>query len=178
MHNAKRKQRCRLSGIRVVSTRESSRATRSLVRVNNSNNRSISTTDHEESTGDNNKDAESNHEVPLHIGITLALGPVVIQPHEAVQLERHERAEQGTNEGDKTTKDRNTGGDQVGDDGGDDGASEPSSPVDSAVGGEMLCSAEEADEDVFGGEVNDEDGCREKAGEGDAVGDALDKMAG
>ncbi|KAI6764398.1 hypothetical protein HG530_008187 [Fusarium avenaceum] len=117
-------------------------------------------TNHQESTGDDDENAEEDHEVPLHGGFPSADSPVVEEPHAAVDLERHQSTEKGTDERDEATEDGNAGSDQVGDDGGGESAADPCSPVDSAVGSEMLCAAEKTDEDVLGGEVNDEDGFR------------------
>ncbi|KAI6762199.1 hypothetical protein HG531_002752 [Fusarium graminearum] len=120
------------------------------------------TTNHQEGTRNNDKDAESNHEVPLGSGVTLALGPVVVEPHASVELEGHQRTQKGADKRHEATEDGNAGGDEVGDDGGGESAGDPCSPVDSAVGSEMLGSSKETNKDVLGGKVNDQDGCGQK----------------
>lgn len=59
--------------------------------------------------------------------------PVVVKPHAAVRLEREERSQKGTDQGDEATEDRDTTGDEIGDDSAAGGAAQPGDPVGDAV---------------------------------------------
>ena len=79
-----------------------------------------------------------------------------MQPHEAHRLERHESAKQGSYERDKAAEDWDGARDDVGDQDAATGAAQPDDPVCDGVVGEVAGAAEEADEDVFGGELGGE----------------------
>ena len=79
-----------------------------------------------------------------------------MQPHEAHRLERHKSAKQGSYERDQAAEDWDGARDDVGDQDAATGAAQPDDPVCDGVVGEVAGAAEEADEDVFGGELGGE----------------------
>jgi hypothetical protein len=79
-----------------------------------------------------------------------------VQPHEAHRLERHKSAKQGSYERDQAAEDWDGARDDVGDQDAAAGAAQPDDPVCDGVVGEVAGAAEEADEDVFGGELGGE----------------------
>ena len=81
-----------LCRVRIISTRPSAS---SLGRVDDSNNRTISSSNHKESTRNNDEHAPTNHQVPTGVALVL---PVVVQPHAAHGLKREECTEEGTDQ--------------------------------------------------------------------------------
>lgn len=79
-----------------------------------------------------------------------------MQPHEAHRLERHQSAKQGSYERDKAAEDWDGTCDDVGDQDAAASAAQPDDPVGDGVVGEVAGAAEEANEDVLGGELGGE----------------------
>lgn len=122
--------------------------------INESNNRSVSTSNHEESSEHNNEDAPANHGRPSGRS-TIVSGPVVVKPHNSLRLEAEKGAEECTDKGDEATESRNTRRDAVGDDGCDGSAADPSAPVRYRVGCQMAGATEDAEKDIFGRDLLD-----------------------
>lgn len=146
-----RKQGSRsLDRVGVVGAGPGWRATSLLHGVDNANNRTVRSTNHQKGTRDNDEDAVGNHQVPSKGSLT-ATTPVVIEPHATHGLEGHQGSEKSADERHETSEDGNATGDEVGDDSGSGGAADPGDPVGERVGSEMLRAAEHANESVLGG---------------------------
>lgn len=66
--------------------------------------------------------------------MSLALAPIVIQPHASHWLEAHGSSKQGANKGHKITEHRDGTGNDVGDQANSKGASKPDTPVSWGIG--------------------------------------------
>lgn len=141
---------------RIVGARPGSRASSGSVALDNGNNRPVGSCNHQEATSQDDKDTPTDHEDPL--GCTtaiLTLMPVVIKPHTTHWLEAHGGSEQGADERDKIAENGNGAGDYICDDGGGDGAAEPDCPMSKGVGCQVAGALEDANEDVFSGDLGD-----------------------
>lgn len=78
---------------------------------------------------------------------------MVVQPHATHGLEADECAEQGADERDEAAEDGDGAGDDVRDAGAAAGAADPGGPVDCGVARKVSGAAQEADEEVLGGEL-------------------------
>lgn len=145
-----------LRRVGVIGTRPSGRTAAHVVRVDNTLDGTISTTDHEEGTENDNKDTPADHHGPLGsaLRLVLALSPVVVEPEAAKELHALQCSEKSADERDETAEDGDTGGDDVGDDGHAESAAKPDGPVGEGVGGKMLGASEEANEGVLGGNLH------------------------
>jgi hypothetical protein len=139
--------------VRIIRTTPSSRPSTLLVSNHNLNNRPIRPPDHQESPNHNDEHTPPHHQLPLQPFPLFRVPIVVVQPHEAHRLERHESAQQGADERDQPAEDGNGAGDNVGDQDAAAGAAQPDGPVGPGIVGQVAGAAEEADEDVFGGEL-------------------------
>lgn len=79
--------------------------------------------------------------------------PVVVQPHAAHGLEAHQGAQECAHERDEATEDRNCRRNEVGSQRNSGSEAEPGDPVLSCRVVEVCCSAQGADEEVFGDEL-------------------------
>jgi len=77
-----------------------------------------------------------------------------MQPHESHWLERHESAQEGSDEGDQAPEDRDGACDNVRDQNTSASAAQPDGPVGEGVVGKVARSSKEADKNVFGGELD------------------------
>lgn len=173
--------RCNMSHsrrVRVVRARPGSRTAALFIIVNDANNRAVSASNHQESTRDNNEAAPANHQSPLGSPVGLPLTPVVVQPHATHRLEAHERAKQRTDQRNETAEHGHRAGDDVRDESDAGRTSDPGAPVDRRVVRQMLRAAEDADEDVLGGEVGVQRGGDDQPGQGEAVAHSLHGHAG
>lgn len=95
---------------------------------------------------------------------------VIVQPQPPRQHDGKRRKAHGSGQGNEVRED----GDGLGEDEGEgaeaDGAGEPGAPVDERVSLEMRGVAQDADEDVFRGDVEVEAAADHEADEADAVG--------
>lgn len=142
------------NGVGVVGAREGDRSPGLLVGLHDADDGAVGAGDHEEGAADDDEDAEADHGDPARPLLELAGAPVVVEPHAAHRLEGEEGAEDGADERDEAVEDRDRARDEVRDDGDASGAAEPGDPVLGRVGREMLGAAEEADEDVLGGQLD------------------------
>ncbi len=135
----------------VVCARPSLGAAILVVRVDDADDRTISTTNKEERASHNDEDGPCHHALPPPVAVGPV--PVVVQPHAAHGLEAHEGAQKCAHERDETTEDRNCGRNDVGGQGDGGGEAEPGDPVLSGGVAKVLCSAQGADEEVLGDEL-------------------------
>lgn len=82
----------------VVSTRPSSRTARSLVRIHDAHNGSVSASNHQKETRADDKGTPADHKHPFEGSLSLARAPVIVEPHASIDLERHQRTEEGTDQ--------------------------------------------------------------------------------
>lgn len=115
--------------IRIVGARERSRAAGCFVRIDDPDNRSVSTSNHQEASDNEDKADPTDHEDPPRSSLSLPLAPIVIEPHETERLKVEECAEQGTNERDEAVKDRNCTRNNVSADDDAEGTAQPHHPV-------------------------------------------------
>ena len=137
------------SRVGVISTRPWASTTIGLQRVVDADNGSISACNGHECADDDNKDAPANHKIPLGRLALLALVPVVIEPHTSVRLETHHCTQESSDEGHKTSEDRDSASNDVRDDGHAACAAQPSSPMHDTVGVEVLCASPQTDKEVL-----------------------------
>jgi hypothetical protein len=142
--------------IRVIRTTPSSRPPTLLISNHNLHNRAIRPANHEKRSNNNNEDAPHHRQPPLQPLPVLRVPIVVVQPHEAHRLERHESTQQRADEGYQSTEDGDGAGDDIGGQDAAASAAQPDGPVGHGVVGQVAGAAEEADEDVFGGELGGE----------------------
>lgn len=137
-----------LGRVGVVSARPGYWSPRSFIRIDNADNRAICASHHHEIAHHDDKDAPSNHWIPLD---WLCLqSPVIVQPHAAVWLEAHQGTEKGADQRDEATKHGNSAGNKVRDNGDTTSTSKPGSPMHKTVGVQMLRSAQDSKENVLG----------------------------
>jgi hypothetical protein len=137
--------------VRVIRARPRLGAAILGVRVHDTDNRTISSTNEEESASHNDEDGPCDHTLPAPVAVGSV--PVVVQPHAAHGLEAHEGTQQRTDERDKAAEDRDGGGDDVCSQRDASSVAEPCNPVLGGGGAEVLCSAQSADEEVLGDEL-------------------------
>ena len=137
--------------IGVIRARPRAGATILVVRVDDADNRTISTTNEEECARDNDEDGPCNHTLPLPVAVGPV--PVVVQPHAAHWLEAHEGAQKCAHERDEATEDGNRRCNDVSSQGNGGGEAEPGDPMPSGGVVEVLCSAQSTDEEVLGHEL-------------------------
>lgn len=80
--------------------------------------------------------------------------PVVVYPHHTFRLEAKKGSEKCTNQGHKAAEGRDAAGDAVCDEGCDGCAAQPGTPVDECVCCKVPGTAEDAEEDIFGGDLD------------------------
>lgn len=78
---------------------------------------------------------------------------IVVQPHHAHRLERHEWYEQSSYQGDETAKDGNGRGYDIGDDGDGGYGTEPGDPVGWGGGGQVFGVSQDPHKEEFCGEL-------------------------
>lgn len=75
---------------------------------------------------------------------------MVVEPEAAEELHALQGSEKSTDEGNETTEDGDTTGDDIGDNGHAECAAKPDSPVGESVGAQVLGASEHTDKDVLG----------------------------
>ena len=103
---------------------------------------------------------------------------MVIEPHATHGLDGHEGTKKRTDEGHKTTKNRDGAGNDVRNDSVPGGAANPGNPMGGCVASEMLRPAENAHEEVLGREVHEQSCTDEQTRQSNAVADLLHEVAG
>jgi hypothetical protein len=146
----------KLRRIRVISTRKSTPNLSRLIRLLNLHHNTISTSHHDKNA---QRDKQRMH--PKHnflSKMTLAIIHMIMHPQPSRQRNRQRSKANTSGEGKQIFKDRNCFSEDKGDDAEAKCAGEPGYPVDEGVGLEVVRVAEEAHEDVFGGDVEVEAG--------------------
>lgn len=121
------------------------------VRIDDTDNRAISTSNEEESAGDNDENGPCDHTLPAPVAVGSV--PVVVQPHAAHRLEAHEGAQKCADERNETAEDGDRGRDDIRSQRYTGSEAEPGDPVLGSGVSEVLCSAQSADEEVLGDEL-------------------------
>lgn len=106
----------RVAVVRAAPRRSS--ATVRIESVDQTDDRAVSSRDHQESTGHDNEDTPGNHRSPGG-GAAVVTVPVVVQPHNTSWLEAEKCSEKRTDKGYEATEGRDTAGNAVGDNRGD-----------------------------------------------------------
>lgn len=87
--------------------------------------------------------------------MNISFTPVVIQPHTRHWLEAHGSSQQGANKGDQVTENRDGAGDNIRDQANAESATKPHDPVSHGVCCKMAGALENANENVFAGNLVD-----------------------
>jgi hypothetical protein len=141
----------KLRRIRVISTRKSTPNLSRLIRLLNLHNHTISTSNHDKNS---KRDKQSMH--PKHNFLpkmTLTIIHMIMHPQPSRQRNRQRSKANTSGEGKQIFENRHCFSEDKGNDAQAESAGEPGYPVDEGVGLEVLGVAEQAHEDVFGGDV-------------------------
>lgn len=138
-----------LSRVRVISAAPSARSPRRAVISNNAINRPVCSCHHEEKTRQNHKSNPAQQSVPLGGPYRLPERPVIIDPHETHELERHDTSKEGSVERRQRAEDGNGTGDNVRRDGDANRATEPAHPVSGGIRRQMLRPTQETHKKVL-----------------------------
>lgn len=158
----------------IVSTRPSTRRSR-IVIVNDTNNSTVRTSNHDECPDKNHKRGPDNADHPF--GAFVWALKVIVEPHSSERLHRHKCSKQSADERDERTKVWHSRADDIGCECNTKRARQPCNPMGLGVRDKVLGSLHYAEEDIFGWIVGDEASRSDETGDSEAVTDALEKRA-